>query len=193
MIGITRVLIGCFSLMTMVSCSSGGGGSTNLLVVTADPNAHSVAALAGGAADPQCSPLPGQAKPKVSSHMTFEGPCHFTEESAARCVKRPDDFYVYLSHNLPGDGRFILTLNVETYKGPGSYGLKEGNGGAEVYLEVTRNGQFYYWTVRHASVSVDETPPHVDLVAAHLPAQAGTPARGIETVAGTVACPTLTS
>jgi len=190
-----RELIVSMVVATALSgCGGNGSGRTSLLVSSADPSAHAVTGGNSAAADPRCTPSvpPASTEPLLSS-MTIQGPCHLTETGNARCVKRPDDFYVYLSRDLPGDGRFILTVNVEGYHGSAKYGNGVGNG-AEIYIEVTRNGQFYYWTVRHAAVAVDESsPPHVDLETAHLPAQAGTPARGTETISGTVGCPNVSS
>jgi hypothetical protein len=168
--------------------SCGGNSGTSLLVVTPDPpSSHSVAQAK--AADPECRPMEQVAATAVHSDLHLSGPCAFTEKSVGRCVKRVDDFYVYLAHDLTGEGRFILTVNVENYHGPGEY-----KSGAEVYLEITRNNQFYYWSVRHTTVTVTEqSPPHVDIASASLPAQAGTPARGTQRVSGVVACPSLSS
>jgi len=164
-----------------------GRSSTKLLVVTPDA-AHPGMASNVKAADPQCRSEGPGVQSTVQSSLVLTGPCSSTEKGLARCVKRIDDFYVYLAHDLPGQGRFILTVNVENYHGPGTY----STGGAELYLEVTRNGQFSYWSVRHAPVYVDEsTPPHVHIDKALLAAQAGTPATGTEKLSGTVTCPSL--
>lgn len=178
-----RLVMTCLVAATLAAC--GGGQSTKLLVDSGGGASQAPGALA--AADPQCRPLADSHSETVHSTLTFSGPCHFTESGAAKCVKRPGDFYVYLSHDLPSNGRFILTVNAEGYTGSGRY-----NKQTEIYLEISRGGDFYYWSVRHATVVIRESSaPQVDIENSKLPAQAGTPASGTELVDGTVACPAL--
>jgi hypothetical protein len=167
-----------------LSACGGGDKATSLLVTTPHPHAKaSPSAVAAG--DPKCTPLPETASATVQSSLELIGPCHFTDHAAAKCVERPGDYYVYVHHDLADDGEYVLTVNVEGYTAPGDY--KAG----QVNVQITRHGQFYYWSTNAAKVTIAGGAKQATVQLTDLSAQPGTPAQGTIRVSGNVACPEL--
>jgi hypothetical protein len=181
-----RVVCSLGLLWGLSGCGAGGDQPESSLLIDTPAAARSTLQTSDTSQNPHCTPDTASGG-GVTSRFRLSGPCDFTESAPARCVKRTDDYYVYVHQDLPDDGRFILTVNVESYKRPGVF-----QHGAQIYIEVTRHGTFYYWNVNSVTVTVKpgETELVVDKV--EVPAQAGTPAHGTITVEGTLRCPSVT-
>jgi len=118
------------------------------------------------------------------SDLHVTGTCHFVDQSPGKCVARPGDYYVYVHHSIPG-GVVILTVNVEGYDVPRTYHA------AQVNLQVTRSGKFFYWFTTRAEITILPSQLAVSVPGAVLEPQAGTPARGEIHVDGVTHCPQL--
>jgi hypothetical protein len=164
--------------MTAVAC--GGGGTVDLLTVTPNPAIHADPAAAQ-LQDLNCKPLPEKENSK--SHLVFDGPCRFVENNAVRCVHPIDDFYVYIHRDLDEGGSLVVTINLEHYQKPGTYAKI-----TDVLFQVTRDGVIYPWVQHEATATVSGDEKSVTLQPAGLVAPLGEPSRGIETVAGVIAC-----
>ena len=178
-----RIIILGMAAVTFTACSS--TSAAPLLVSTANPSSSGAAAAEANAPDPQCTPLPDSSPSPVESAFTLSGACSFTDHTAAQCVVRPGDYYIYIHHDLPDDGQFVLTVNVESYSSPGSY--KNG----QVYLQITRHNLFYYWSTNTATVTILDGQAAAAVSKTTLAAQAGTPASGTIEASGRVACPAV--
>lgn len=174
--------------VTMAACGSEGSTApAHLLGATATPvpRVTSLAQLNQGLATPgplACNPTIAQVgNPK--SHLVFSGPCTFTEVAGVSCVRKIDDFYVYIRHELPDNGSLVININVEKYKGPGDY-----TNATQVNMEVARGINLYPWAQLTTSSTVDEDGRHVHLQATDVPPQAGSSALETEHVEGDVYC-----
>jgi hypothetical protein len=179
------------SSVAMVACSNGAG--TELLgagvtpAPTPQPRARSLAELNIGLQSPSpldCTPTVPPAK-KPMSNLTFSGPCIFTERAAMSCVRKVDDFFVYLRYKLPENGTLVVTINVEHYKAPGRYDHR-----TQIDLEVSRGTYIYPWEITTASSTVAPDARHVHVDAVAVPPQVGTSALGVEHVSGEAYCAT---
>jgi hypothetical protein len=177
-----RLIFVCAAMAALNAC--GGTSGAPLLVSTAPPLGTEDSPPAA-APNPQCLPLADPSPSSVRSDLAVTGSCHFTDHSAAKCVQRPGDYYVYIRHDLPADGQYVLTINVEGYKGAGTYK------GGQVNVQITRSGLFYYWSTFSAAVTIMDSLTTADVSKAALAAQAGTPARGTVNVSGHVSCPDI--
>jgi hypothetical protein len=166
--------------LSAAACGSSQGAQPTLLVVTPDSRVTPLPTTMGNL---NCRPLP-EAGP-ARSHLTFAGPCSFTQTAPVRCVKRGDDFYAYIERKLPGKARLFTTINVEYYTRPGTY-----PGLTQVYVEVTSGPNIYSWANRTATATVPAGEQGLVLQATDALPWAGTPATGIEGLSGRVACRT---
>jgi hypothetical protein len=130
--------------LSLAACGSSEGAQPTLLVSTPNPRVTPLPTAIGNL---NCRPLP-QPGP-VKSHLTFAGPCSFTQTTAVRCVRKGDDFYAYIERKLPGKARLFTTINVEYYTKPGTY-----PGLTQVYVEVSSGPNIYSWANRTATATV---------------------------------------
>jgi hypothetical protein len=173
-----RLVFICAAVVALTACSSGSAASP-LLVSSANPHTSADPS----APDPKCTPFADSSPAPVQSDLTLTGSCHFTDHTAAKCVVRPGDYYVYIHHDLPDDGQYVLTMNVENYNNAGAYK------NAQVYLQITRHGLFYYWSTSIGAVTIATGATSASISSATLAAEPGTPARGSVRVSGDIACP----
>jgi len=167
--------------LPLAACSGTKGSAADLLSITPDPSVHGNVAydnqpLAG------CSPLPESAGP-TASNLRFQGPCTFTENQAVQCVNKIDDYYAYVNRQLPDYGQLSALINVERYKGPGTYTKN-----SVVFLQVSHNGVLYEWKQDSATLTVVDNGNKVIVAGASVPALAGNPAHGTAHVDGTLVC-----
>jgi hypothetical protein len=175
-----RLPICVLSGLILVACSSSSTQATDLLVVTPDPRIHAEVP-SGELTALNCEPTAD--KGRAQSKLVLDGPCRFTVLSAIRCVHKTDDFYAYIKRELPNGGRMDTIINVEHYAGPGRYVKR-----AELYMQVDRNGALYGWQTWHATAEIASGERTITIEPAAVPAQAGTPARGTETIWGVATC-----
>ena len=119
------------------------------------------------------------------SNLVFTGPCAFVERAGVPCVRKVDDFYVYIRHQLPNGGQLVVTVNVEKYKGPGDYAKA-----TQIDMEVARGTDLFPWVQFSASSTVAPDGRHVTLARTDVPPQSGTSALGTVTIGGEVYCST---
>jgi len=177
-------------LIAAALCACGGGSAPARLLgttPTAVPRASSLAQLnmdLSKAAPLDCTVSGGSAQ-TVQSNLRFTGPCAYTEQSGVACSRKIDDFYVYIKHSLPGNGSFIVSINVEKYKGPGDY-----TNATQVFVEAARGPDIYPWSQLVTSSRVAPDGRHVHLEETDVPPQSGTQALGVEHIGGDVYCAT---
>jgi len=169
-------------VLPLAGCSSSHGNSPGLLTTTPDPSSRGPVAydnqpLTG------CDPLPDDSAGTALSDLRFAGPCSFTETAPVQCVDKVDDYYAYVTRQLPDYGQLSALINVERYKGPGTYTKN-----SVVFLQVSRNGTLYEWKQEAATLTVADKGTKVVVDAASVPAVPGNPARGSARVQGTLAC-----
>ena len=165
---------------SLLTACGGGGKPSDLLVVTPNPKVHATAVAA--ALKMNCDVV-AETAAKPGTDLRFIGPCVFTESAQVQCVKRVDDFYAYINRDLPNNDRLAAFINVEKFKGPGTYTKN-----SVVSLQVVHDGQLYIWKQDAATLTVDPGVHSVTVDAATLPASAGTPAAGKELVDGVATC-----
>ncbi len=117
------------------------------------------------------------------SDLRIEGACTFTETSAVACSTQPDDFLFQFARRTPNGPTIYFQLNVENYKGPGTYASN-----VQAIFEIPDNGTTYEWDSQDASTTVDVGQRSGSIHRAVLPADAGTPTRGTVTIDGSFVC-----
>ncbi len=93
-----------------------------------------------------------------------------------------DDFYVVVERTLAAGRTLDLYIDVEFYKGPGSYR------GAQSLLIIQEAGTLYTWSNFRTEVTVLPREAGVRLARTELRPEAGRPGAGVETLTGTLAC-----
>jgi hypothetical protein len=93
-------------------------------------------------------PPPDEDSPGPSNFIA-NGPCGFQQRGAVGCEAAPDDFYVALTRKAKQGATLVVYLNVENYRGPGSYG------GAQMFVTVQGGTAIHRWSsdVVHATVA----------------------------------------
>lgn len=167
--------------LALAACGAPQGKATDLLTIT--PNAS----VSGDSSQFQppltdCNPAP-EATDSTASDLRFDGPCSFVETQGVQCVNRTDDFYAYISRRLPDYAQLSALVNVEKYHGPGTYTKN-----SVVFVQVARHGVLYEWRQDSATLTVSDGGNKVLVTGTSLPPLSGNPARGVEKVAGTLAC-----
>jgi hypothetical protein len=180
---VSRLLIAGTVSVLFAGC--GSNGDAPKLLVSTPKASTSVDATTATAPDPQCKPLPESPGQAQVSNLLFKGPCSFVETGTPKCIHHLEDFYVYVRRDLPDGGQFVLTANVEQYKGPGRYDTNV------LYLQITRNGLFYFWIANKPAISIDAGETAMTIEGADLTAQPGSPAQGTIRLSGVAGCPTI--
>jgi hypothetical protein len=157
----------------------GAGGTAPVLTANGPPITGATGqalsqgqCVAAGAEVPTATP---------ASDLAISGACTLQELDAVSCTIAIDDFYAVL-HRTLGDGRDLyLTLNVETYHGPGSFH------NAQLYVEVEGGGVLARWTNLDVKATV-ANGGMVTLPGAVVAPEVGTGAPGPVNVGGTLQC-----
>lgn len=100
-----------------------------------------------------------------------------------RCIKRADDFYVYIHRKLTGGVDLNITINIEYYSRPDTYTEL-----TEVYMQISQGLNIYSWGLQTATATVGPGERTLTLQPASLAPWPGTLAMGTESVSGMVTC-----
>jgi hypothetical protein len=157
----------------------GGGGSAPVLTADGPP-------ITGGTGQNlppgQCTAAAPETPPAgPSSNLSISGACQAEELDTVSCTIAVDDFYAVIHRPLTGGRTLYLTLNVETYRGPGSFH------NAQLYLEVQGGGVLARWTNLEVAATVAKGGL-VTLPGATVTAEVGTGAPGPITLSGRLQC-----
>jgi hypothetical protein len=171
------------AVVGVLTASCGGGGAPTVLVTT--PNPRAAASRTPSAAGVSCASSLDDAV-EGTSDLQVTGPCSFTQRSGASCTAQTDDFYAYVRRPMD-TGEVDLTINIESYTGPGDYPTQ-----AQMYLQVSQDGVLYPWSQLQSRARVTAGPGAitVTLDMTTMPASAGTAATGIESAHGFLTCVT---
>jgi hypothetical protein len=104
---------------------------------------------------PGCPPPPGGAN--GPSSFTVTGPCAFQHRAAVDCEGTADDFLVTLSRQAARGATLMVYINVEFYRGPGSYT------GAQMFVGVQDKTSIYRWSSDSVSITVGPDERFVSL------------------------------
>lgn len=148
-------------------------------------------AVSGVAPPPTHAPVPIECSPPApepqgtpqGSRLTFSGPCNFTETGRVACSTQPDDFIFQLTRDTPNGPKLYLQLNVEFYKGPGTY-----QHDVHLIFEITDAGTIYEWDTVDGVATIDPGQRGGSLGRISVGPDPGTPSRGTLTVLGSFAC-----
>jgi len=132
----------------------------------------------------QCSPpSPEPSGTPQGSDLTFSGACAFTETGRVACSTQPDDFIFQFSRKTPDGPTIYAQVNVEYYKGPGSYAQN-----VHFLFEIPDNGTIYEWDTLNGGATIDAGGHSGSFDNLSLPPDPGTPTQGTITVNGSFAC-----
>ena len=86
------------------------------------------------------------------SEFVAQGPCAFQFRAKANCQAMADDFYVALTRTAQNGAAVVVYLNVEQYKGPGTYNW------AQMLVALYSQTTIYRWSNNnvHADVAPGE-------------------------------------
>lgn len=134
-------------------------------------------------------PLPSGICPPTSepagaagSDLTFAGACAFHQAAAAYCRTAPDDFYAFLRRAMGAGATLDLYVNVEFYKGPGTYRRTQA-------LMVVQDGPtLYQWSNYDVTATVARDGRSVTLPPTELLTQPGQAGAGPERLQGSIGC-----
>jgi hypothetical protein len=101
--------------------------------------------------------------------------------SAFACLAATDDLYLSAKVWVDPHRVFYLTVNVESFKGPGHYNQ------AQLYAQLAGSAGVQRWSQRAAAVDV-HADHSVRVPAAQLDAEPGTGSTGIITISGDAGC-----
>jgi hypothetical protein len=135
--------------------AAGSTGDAAASVGTAAPGTKSavVAATAvrtakpGPQWHPDACPPPPEDSPGPSS-LSVTGPCAFQQRGAVVCESLGDDFIVAVSRKAANGATLVAYINVEAYKGPGSYDE------AQMFVAVQDGKSMYRWSNERGRVTV---------------------------------------
>jgi len=188
---VRRVSLVLLAIAVVALTAAGLGTAARLGVFQA-----STAPVGDSSLDPEAlggsgggSPLPVGACPPqpepagaAGSEAELAGPCTFRQAGRAYCRHAADDFYVVVERTLAAGRTLDLYIDVEFYKGPGSYR------GAQSLLIIQEAGTLYTWSNFRTEVTVLPREAGVRLARTELRPEAGRPGAGVETLTGTLAC-----
>jgi hypothetical protein len=95
----------------------------------------------------QACPPPPEDSPGPSS-LAVSGPCAFSHVGAVSCASTGDDFIVAASRKAAGGATLVLYINVEKYRGPGTYV------GTQMFVAVQDGKSIYRWSNDNGRVTV---------------------------------------
>jgi hypothetical protein len=101
-----------------------------------------------------------------------------------KCRAVADDFHTVILRQGPGEATVSVYLNIEFYKGPGSYD------GGQMFLTVQNKGAYYHWGSDSVTTTVAPGLKYVDLPRTRLEAEP--PNTGTVIVSGRLWCTDLT-
>lgn len=128
-----------------------------------------------------CVPEPESA-PRYSD-LTFSGACTFHHIGPLTCHASQDDFYLTTQRTLSGGLPLTLYINVERYRGPGTY-----TNAAEVHMIIQDGQGLFRWSNFHGTITVAPGETAATLAPVDLTPEPGTPTTGTESVRGRIGC-----
>jgi hypothetical protein len=178
-IGSTVAVVALAILVLGSSLFFGAGGSAPVLTANGPPITGAVGqSLHQG----QCASAgPETPSGTTTASLEISGACAVQEIDPVSCTIAVDDFYAVIHRTLTDGRTLYLTLNVETYRGPGSFR------NAQLYLEVEGGGVLARWTNLEVAATVTAAG-FVTLPGATVAPEVGTGAPGSITVSGTMQC-----
>ena len=120
---------------------------------------------------------------KGSTKFSANGPCSFHNEGDVKCRATVDDFYTMLLRQGPGNATVAIYLNIEAYKGPGTYE------GGQMFLTAQNGDAYYHWSNDSVKTVVGPGLKWVDVPETKLDAEP--PNTGTEIVSGRFWCANL--
>jgi hypothetical protein len=122
----------------------------------------------------------------TTGRTTFvaNGPCSFKHTADVKCRAVADDFHTVILRQGPGEATVSVYLNIEFYKGPGSYD------GGQMFLTVQNKDAYYHWGSDSVTTTVAPGLKYVDLPRTRLEAEP--PNTGTVIVSGRLWCTDLT-
>jgi hypothetical protein len=109
-------------------------------------------------------PPPHENSPGPSS-LTVSGPCTFEHRAAVSCESMHDDFILTASREAARGATLMVYINVEKYKGPGSYE------NAEMFVGVQDETSIYRWSSDRVSITIGPDEAFAILPATRLDAE----------------------
>jgi hypothetical protein len=103
--------------------------------------------------------------PQGPSTLRATGPCAFEHRAATNCESAGDDFIVAITRKTAGNATLVVFLNVERYRGPGSYE------NAEMFVAVQDGTSLYRWWGDTVNATVGPDEAFVTLTSARLEAE----------------------
>src|SRR5262249_54565932 len=113
---------------------------------------------------PEACPPPPEESSGPSS-LVATGPCTFRHKGAASCESLGDDFYISFSRKALGAATLMVYINVEQYKGPGSYTR------AEMFVGVQDKTSIYRWSSDTVNITVGPNEEFATLPTTRLEAE----------------------
>ena len=95
----------------------------------------------------EACPPPPEGSPGPSS-LSVTGPCAFQHRGAVTCEALADDFYISMSRKALRGATLMVYINVENYKGPGSYT------DAQIFVGVQDKTSIYRWSSDTLAITV---------------------------------------
>lgn len=139
--------------------ASGSSGTAEVArpteIVTAPPAAATSAGKAAAAPKPPPAeawrplgcPPPPETSPGPSS-LVVTGPCAFQHRAAVSCEALFDDFLLTMTRPAGHGATLMVFINVEKYRGPGSYK------GAQMFLGLQDKANIYRWSSDTVDITV---------------------------------------
>ena len=114
------------------------------------------------------------------SDFSATGPCAFTQTANVACRSLTDDMHALFVRKAKGEGTVSVYINVESYKGPGSYN------DTQMFITYENGSSYYHWGSDSVHVTVTRGEKSVILPRNELIAEP--PNTGVEMVSGTLRC-----
>ena len=154
------------------------------LIVTGNLPVNTAASAAEA---PPFKPELCKLQPDTAGSSTFrvKGPCAFQHSGNVKCRAVVDDFYTTLLRKGPGEATTAVYLNVEYFKGPGTYD------GGQMFLTVQNGDAYYHWSSDSVKTIVAPGLKYVDVPTTKLDAEP--PNTGTAIVSGRLWCASLTN
>lgn len=117
------------------------------------------------------------------SSLTVTGPCAFTHTADVQCRSLTDDMHVVALRKAKGLSTVSVYVNVESYKGPGSYN------DTQMFITYQDGNAYYHWGSDSVHITVTAGEKSVVLPENDLIAEP--PNTGVLKVSGTLRCGAL--
>jgi hypothetical protein len=113
---------------------------------------------------PAGCPPPSEDSPGPST-LKVTGPCAFEHRGTFSCEALHDDFYISASRKATGRASLMVYINVERYKGPGTYQ------GAEMFIGLQDATSINRWSSDQVSITIGPEEAYAVLPTTNLEAE----------------------